>query len=54
VSAVAVALAWVGQTLDQVLPDDELAGFVFLCLYVAVSLMLGRLILEAIARRIRR
>lgn len=47
------ALAWVGQTLDQMLPDDELAAFVFLAVYIAGALMLGAIALEELRRRVR-
>lgn len=47
-------LAWVGRTLDGVLPDDELAALVFLFGYVAAALMLGSVALDAIGQRVGR
>jgi hypothetical protein len=48
------ALAWIGQTLDQALPNDELAALVFLFGYLAAALMLGSVALDALRRRVGR
>lgn len=48
------ALAWVGRTIDGVLPDDELAALVFLFCYLAAALMLAAVALDALRRRVGR